>query len=340
MARKTYQRWADQLQHISDTLVQQVEAGQAPWQKTWNAGEYMLPTNLSTERVYRGYNTVWLAAAAAADGYVDMRWGTFLQIKKAGGSVRKGEKGTLINAVFAVDPDKRDERKEEWERRVRPEMPERRRYTRAVKVYTVFNAEQADGLPERPILRPSWDVVAEVETIVKLCGVGIHHSEGHTPGYYPGTDRIVMPAKGQFETQEAYYSALLHELAHASGHTSRLNRATLTVDRTSAEYAQEELRAEIASMMMCSRLGLGHFPQNGVAYIASWARALRNDPAEIRRATQEAAKMSTYVMRGMGKRKEPDLPWQSPGQSRTAPRQAAALGIQTLHGARDLSLSR
>ena len=259
MGRKTYQRWSDHLQHISDTLVQQVEAGQAPWQKTWKPGEYMLPTNLSTEREYRGTNAVWLAAMGGRYGYEDMRWGTFNQIKAAGGWVRKGEKGELVLAVFAVDPEEREER----ERDANVRASDRRRRNVAIKVYTVFNAVQAEGLPERPLLRPSWNVAEEAEKIIKLCGVDILHSEGHTPAYYPDSDRIRMPAKGQFDTQEAYYSALLHELAHASGHARRLNRATLTVDRGSAEYAQEELRAEIASMMMCSRLGLGHFPQNG-----------------------------------------------------------------------------
>lgn len=134
--------------------------------------------------------------------------------------------------------------------------------------------------------------------------------------YNPARDWVVVPSRAQFSTRAEYYGVVMHELAHATGHPDRLNRGPLTGDHTSPSYAREELRAEIASMMVCTQLGLGHFPKNNVAYVASWVRGLRDDPMEIRKATQDASQMAGYLLRGMGREKRMDLTWQPPAQDR------------------------
>ena len=92
-----------------------------------------------------------------------------------------------------------------------------------------------------------------------------------------------------------YYATALHEVGHATGHPSRLNREDLGHPFGSEAYAREELRAEIASLMLGEQLGIGHDPGQHVAYVGSWIRALENDPREIFRAAADAEKITTLV---------------------------------------------
>ncbi len=104
-----------------------------------------------------------------------------------------------------------------------------------------------------------------------------------------------MPSKGQFDTADNYLATALHELAHASGHPSRLNR-DLAHPFGSEGYAKEELRAEIASLMIGDQLGIGHDPGQHAAYVKSWVKVLEEDPKEILRAARDADKISGYVL--------------------------------------------
>ena len=111
-------------------------------------------------------------------------------------------------------------------------------------------------------------------------------------------DLIVLPERSQFASQSAYTHTALHELGHATGHPSRLNRATLNNhDGFGSEaYAREELRAEIAAMMTGEKLGVGHEPRHSTAYVSSWIKALENDPRKIRAAAVDAQKMSDWLL--------------------------------------------
>ena len=81
---------------VADRIIRQIKEGVAPWQKPWKPGERFLPANFKSGHAYRGTNTLNLASVAIERGYSDHRWGTYKQIKAAGGFVRKGEKGTTI----------------------------------------------------------------------------------------------------------------------------------------------------------------------------------------------------------------------------------------------------
>ena len=108
----------------------------------------------------------------------------------------------------------------------------------------------------------------------------------------------MLPERSQFPSQDAYTHTALHELGHATGHPSRLNRPTL-VDHGgggSETYAREELRAEIAAMMTGEQLGVGHEPRHGTAYVSSWIKALENDPKEIRAAAVDAQRISDWLL--------------------------------------------
>ena len=118
--------------------------------------------------------------------------------------------------------------------------------------------------------------------------------------YNLNNDEIVLPERGQFPSANHYYQTALHELGHSTGHPERMNRETLTQGISegfaSPAYAKEELRAEISAMMTGERVGVGHDPSRGAAYVEGWIAALEEDPREIRRAAADSQKISDFVL--------------------------------------------
>ena len=166
----------------------------------------------------------------------------------------------------------------------------------------MFNAEQADGLPARlkPTAEPLWKVHQNAERVLEDSGVPVRHMAGDRAFYNLNRDEIVLPERGQFPSANHYYQTALHELGHSTGHPERMNRATLTQGMNdgfgSPAYAKEELRAEISAMMTGERVGVGHDPSRGAAYVEGWIAALEEDPREIRRAAADAQKISDFVL--------------------------------------------
>ena len=293
-------RIGDYHKGFADKLIDQIKAGTAPFQKPWKPGERSLPENLTTGNRYRGGNSLYLSVAGMEKGYTDNRWATYRQIAAAGGHVRKGEKGTK---VLFFSTQKVEQAKDEHGQ---PRLTDSGEplYTRTetdrpyVRMYTVFNAEQAAGLPARPPAspEPEWKAHEQAEAIIEASGVDVRHEAGDRAYYNVRNDQVVLPEPGQFPSAGTYYQTALHELGHATGHPDRLNRDTLGKKFGSADYAREELRAEIAAMMTGEKIGLGHTPQNGTDYIAGWVKALEDDPREIYRAASDAEKISRYLI--------------------------------------------
>ena len=289
---------------FADAIIEQIRKGTAPWQKPWGPGERVLPANVDTGRAYAGGNSLHLAAVQQERGYADVRWGTYRQIQARGGQVRKGERGTRIlsfrdhRKIAVTDGRGRPVRDKEGKRVYRHE----RLPTPIVRQYTVFNAEQADGLPARPAPTPEplWKVHQEAERVLADSGVPVRHVVGDRAFYSLNNDEITLPERMQFPSANHYYQTALHELGHSTGHPERMNRATLTQGMAdgfgSPAYAKEELRAEISAMMTGERVGVGHDPSRGAAYVEAWVAALKEDPREIRRAAADAYKISDFVL--------------------------------------------
>ena len=282
---------------FAERIIAALEAGTAPWIRPWAPGTQTGPRNFTTGREYRGGNHLWLQMA----GFDDPRWGGFGQIRDAGGRVRKGSKGSIIlymdrfRRVRKVDAAGRPEVDADG----RPVYLTMTRERPLIRVHHVFNVAQCDGLNLPSLDKaadPDWDST-RADAVIANAGVPIAHRNGDRAYYSPSEDRIVLPARGQFVDQPAYLHTALHELGHATGHESRLNRPTLTKhDGFGSEtYAREELRAEIGAMMTGERLGVGHSPQHGESYIASWIKALKSDPREIRRAASDAAQIADWL---------------------------------------------
>ena len=281
---------------VAEKLIQQLKEGTAPWQKPWEPGQpaAFIPMNPTTGKRYRGINAIQLMS----QGHSDQRWMTYKQAAAVGAQVRKGEKGTPIqywkfsDEQIKTDADGKpvlDAQGEPVKQSVKLERPR-------VFFATVFNAEQIDGLPPlQPRKQQDWTAVERAEHILQASGAVIRHGEQNRAFYRPATDSIHMPDKGQFPTADNYYATALHELGHWTGHESRLDR-DLSNPFGSEGYAKEELRAEIASMILGDELGIGHDPGQHVAYVGSWIKALQDDPLEIFRAAADAEKIQDYVL--------------------------------------------
>lgn len=322
---------------VAGRIIEQLRQGTAPWQKPWQPGELRLPYNAATGKEYRGMNTVWLHM----QGYADPRWMTYKQAAGVGAQVRKGSKGTRITYYkFHDEKPMMDEHgRPVLDDDGKPQMTrvtlDRPRMFGAV----VFNADQIDGLAPlaaKPI-GPEPERHARAEAILSNSGAKIAHVEGDRAFYRPSTDSITLPARHQFGSADAYYATALHELGHWTGHESRLNR-DLPHPFGSMGYAREELRAEIASLMLGERLEIGHDPGQHAAYVASWIKALEDDPREIFRAAADAEKINSYVLafeleQQQGTEAEATATVEIGHRARFIPNQErAALGGMTIEG--------
>ena len=293
---------------FAETLIKQIEEGCAPWQKTWEPGQRQLPRNIESEREYRGGNTLVLMATAEGRGYGDSRWGTYRQIIAAGGQVRKGERATRITLYKPVGESRQQsgDRDEAGDR----EKEDGRGRRAIVQRYAVFNIDQADGIePERTEAVPAWKAIQEVEKVLEK-GAPMRHVNGDRAYYNLARDLTTLPERAQFKEARDYYLTALHEAGHSTGHPSRMDRESLakgTADgHGSPAYAHEELRAEISSMMTGDRIGMGHKPQHGAAYVKSWVATLKDDPSEILRAANDATRISHYLYPEKERELEPE----------------------------------
>lgn len=282
-------------EEVAEKLISALEKGTSPFQKPWSDDSrlFEFPYNPVTNKPYKGINTWWLALQSESDP----RWMTFKQAQSQGWSIAKGAKAKDI--VFFSHTSERiklDENK-------KPMLDKDGKKikvtvlldTPIITTAKVFNAKDVVGIPPIDLKEKfEWNDHKALNSLIKNSGVKISHG-GNEAYYSPNSDRIQMPQKAQFPKAENYYSILLHEMAHWTGHHQRLNR-NMTGGFGSADYAKEELRAEIASLMIESRFGLPHDFDRHASYVNSWIKALKNDPIEIFRASSDAQKISDYVL--------------------------------------------
>jgi len=285
----------DHRREVTDSIIQMLEDGVAPWQKPWEGSA--MPFNPTTERPYRGGNALHLLATGMGREYADPRWMTYKQAADQGWQVRGGEKGTHIEFWEMKE---RSNEKDAGPDQNGGESPAKENGQRLIhRVYTVFNAKQIDGIPEyQPKQRTPFEAVQAGERILANSGARIEHDQRDDAFYNRRNDSIHLPPKDAFKDAPGYYGTALHELAHWTGHPSRLNRATLSESYRFGDlnYAKEELRAELASVFMAAELGVPHDPANHAAYVGSWIKALREDKNEIFRAAHEASIATDFVL--------------------------------------------
>lgn len=281
---------------VAEKLIERLRQGTAPWQRPWRPGnsDGLLPMNPCTGKRYKGINSLHLSS----QDFSDPRWLTYKQASAMGAQVRKGQSGTQIQYwKFSDEVTKRDTNgKPVFDANGDPEKTSVKLERPRVFFATVFNAEQIDGLPVLAVSPPpTWASVDRAEAILKASGAVIFHSEANKAFYRTDTDSIHLPSKDQFKSAEAYYATALHELGHWTGHETRLDR-DLSSPYGKAGYAKEELRAEIASMILGETLQLGNDPERHASYVSAWIKILQDDPLEVFRAAADAEKIHDFVL--------------------------------------------
>ncbi len=277
----------DTYQRITDSIIEQLEAGTKPWIRPWRGnGRGSLVPRRATGEAYRGINVLMLWLATELSGYEENTWITYRQAQDLGGQVRKGEKGALVVKYGTFTPNEREDDDE--------------RAIPYLKGYTVFNVEQIENLPER-FYRPAEELAATpvpqletVETFVLNSGAAVTYS-GATACYRPAIDDILMPDRARFVSEVHLYSTLLHEMSHWSGAKHRLDR-DLSGRFGSESYAIEELVAELSASFLCADLGVAHDPRdNTTTYLESWLKVLKNDKRAIITAAAKAQSAADYL---------------------------------------------
>jgi antirestriction protein ArdC len=301
---------------IANQFIEQIEKGTAPWQKPWDAGSDFYPRNPLTDNAYKGINALTLLA----QGRNDSRWLTYNQAKALGAQVQKGEKGTPIQYwVYEEKVAKLDEKGQPLLNDKGKEIKETVHLDKPKVVWSyVFNAEQIDGLlPFKKKADREFNPVPQAEKLLKESGAVIEHKYGNESYYNVSKDQIALPEKSQFKSEIDYYQTALHELAHWTGHSTRLNRDMHS--RYGNElYAREELRAEIASVMLGVKIGIGSTPKpQNASYAESWIDVLKRDPSEIFRAAADADRAVKFISNILEKSKDREAA-KSPKQEQTA----------------------
>lgn len=268
--KSTYQR-------ITEQVIKAIEAGDVlPWRKPWAVRR---PCNAVTNRPYRGINRLMLSMSE----YGDHRWLTFNQARALSGSIRKGERGSTVMLYSDVEDEATGK-----ERLI-------------CRAFTVFNVEQCIGLdlPSGSLLQSQAGGLEAAERIVagyKDCPE--LHFGTEQAAYYPVRDAVVVPHMRDFETPEAFYGTLYHELIHSTSHPSRLGRISLEagINFGSEEYIREEVLAEIGSAFLASEALIENLSPT-TSYINSWlTKALNSDSSLIIKAASGAQKAVDWIL--------------------------------------------
>ncbi len=265
---------------VTNKILVALESGTVPWHKPWSAG---IPRNATTNRPYHGINTILLGMSQ----YPDQRWLTFKQAGQLGGHVRKGEHGSLITFWKPLKVEDQD-----GEPKTIP----------LLKVYNVFNVDQCEALNLEPLADTNKvEPIAAATAIVDAMPnpPSIDHDGGDTAYYRPSNDSVHLPAMETFHSAGEYYSTTFHELAHSTGHESRLNRHGLETGIApfgSAVYSKEELAAEFGASFLCTLSGIDNTLDNSAAYINGWSKALRADNRLVIAAASQGQKAADYII--------------------------------------------
>ena len=278
---------------ITTKIISELEAGRLPWVQPWGTAAakapLAMPRNAATGRHYSGINVLILWGAVVQHGYPCQSWLTFRQALALGGHIRRGEHGTPVVYADRFIPDD--------EKRRAGETGEDAQAIPFSKRFTIFNASQCEGLPDdvgvaAPPPEPA-PIEPKVVALIKASGIDFRIG-GDRAFYIPAQDFVQVPPPQAFFEPINWHRTALHEIGHASGHSSRLNR-DMSGSFGSKKYAFEELIAEISAAYLCAFLKITPTVRHA-DYIGSWLEVLREDNRAIVRAASAASKAADYIL--------------------------------------------
>ncbi|MFZ4780297.1 MAG: ArdC family protein [Terrimicrobiaceae bacterium] len=276
----------DIYQTITDRFVEQLKKGTVPWQKPWFGVQ-----NIVSRKQYRGINALLLGSTEFQSPF----WLSFKQALDLGGHIKKGEKSTPV--IYYKLFDRHDEAGNAIIR-----GDGRAARVPFIRWANVFNLDQTEGITPPAITAGQsagqpLEKAAEIVVNAKLCP--IHHT-GFAALYSPQDDIIRMPPRSSFRSPEDYHLTLFHEMTHATGHSSRLDREGITQAAKfgSERYSKEELIAELGAAFLSNEAGILTNLQfeNSSAYLGSWIQKFQNNPRMIVSAASQSQRSADFVL--------------------------------------------
>ena len=297
-------------QVLADEFAHVLEEHGLEWTREWtlSAGSNP-PYNAVTKSRYRGSNAFYLSMLCMVKHYNDPRWVTMVQIMDKNSKYHLGQKWHLQAGSKAVwveywYPYDLIEKKaltwEQYKKALTQGGRSEEEFRLSTRYTPVYNTSMVDGMPPLEQKEITHEEIQPDELIEKLSenmGVPIHNDGGDSAFYRPSEDAIHLPEAKQFESEYAYNATALHELAHATGHPSRLDR-----DQSggfgSPEYAYEELIAEMTACFMgvslCAEASQHHI-ENHKAYVQGWIQSIRDKPETLIRAIKDAQRAADFM---------------------------------------------
>lgn len=279
----------DLAQDITNKVISLLERGNLPaFKKLWsNGGEGY---NYSTGKPYQGLNSLLTALATSEGGYSQNAWLTFNQANKLGGRIRKGSAGLPLTSYRFVQKTGEGGKDESYP---------------CLTSFIVFNVADIEGIAfdfgdNNTITNADATVLNEAASRI---GVAVHF--GHDSASYSRTfDRIKMPNPSDFVSKEAFFAVFAHELVHSTGHNSRLAR-TFGAAFGDADYAKEELVAELGAAMLCAKYGVDSNIEGHASYLEGWLSALKSDKRFIFKASSCASKAVALLVGEVASESDP-----------------------------------
>jgi antirestriction protein ArdC len=293
---KSYQK-KDHYQEVTNKMVALLEQGVAPWRCTWS--RYGMARNAVTSHIYTGINAFLMNLTGHAVPY----FVTFKQAKQLGGKIRKGASANPVYFFKSVFKDEEGKTVKGEQIATLQGMGEEVNRIAFLKYYNLFNIADVEGVEfPLPDLKTYYhNPLEQCEQLLRNIPNPPSYvlKNGSQPYYSPSKDELNMPKREQFETAEDYYTTFYHELVHATGHTSRLNRESVNkcTPLGSPDYSREELIAELGASFLAAHTGINlpEITENSAAYLQGWLKALKADPKMIFKAAAEAQKAADYL---------------------------------------------
>ena len=310
---------------FSEMMISKIESLRSKdgWKKPWfTEGTLQWPKNLNG-REYNGMNAFLLLLHCEKEGYKIPRFCTFdriQQFNKPGSrdkdakprvSVLKGEHSFPVMLTTFTVVDKETKERIKWEDYKLLSQEQREKYNVYPKLqtYHVFNVAQTNLKEVRPELwekleqeysMPKVDRSEAFEPVDRMITDNrwicpIKPMYGDSAYYSISKNEIVVPEKGQFKDGESFYSNLFHEMGHSTGAENQLDRLKPTTFG-SAEYAREELVAELTAALTAQRYGMSkHLKDDTAAYLKAWLDSLKESPQYIKTVLLDVKKASSML---------------------------------------------
>jgi antirestriction protein ArdC len=277
---------------VTNSIVESLERGVRPWLKPWHcehaAGRITRPLRHNGQK-YSGINILTLWMSAELQGFVSPFWMTFQQSKELGGHVKKGEHGSPVVYAATFKKTETNEGGDEVEQ----DIP-------FLKQYTVFNADQVDGLPQHfyAMATPPTEKIDQIDHVRKFfANTKADIRIGGDRAFYAiDADYVRMPPVETFRDAESHAATLAHECIHWTRHPSRLDRDFGRKRWGDEGYAIEELVAELGSAFLCADLQITpEVREDHASYIDSWLKVLKDDKKAIFTAASHASKAADFL---------------------------------------------